>query len=392
MLDIGAEILAKDGNFNRSAIEWGALEGHLHVLQSLLKYQPPGETGKGLIALTRLYQALRLLDTNEVDSNAAQRGEYSDIVNSESEVDDKSSDSVNSESEVDDESSDDLDLEPEAYEDLNRLLSDINTLPLEDLKRLLLLHHSASKVEETMVRALIDLGADVEASYDGGENVLFTAAVHGHTSIMRLLLDHGAIVDPQVESSSGFTPLSVAIRNGNHDSVQLLIERRADIERDSERYGPPLMVAIYCAEEDIIRLLLDSGADPNTETASGPGGNALHKAVSSRFIVEPTVLKLLITKGANLEAKDHNGMTPLLVAVKMAWIDMVSLLLEFGADPTSVEDDTMPFFHEHEVDLEAPMQLIKYAKQRWIAGTRSKSPSLRINRPVTKRRISRISD
>ena len=257
LLDNGADILAKDGKFKRSAIEWGALGGHLHVVQLLLKSQPSAETGKGLIALTRFYQALRLLDTNEVDSNAAERREDSD--------------NVNSESEVDDESSDDLDLEHEFYEEVNRLLSDINTLPLEDLKRLLLLHHSASKGDETIVRAFIDLGADVEASYDGGENALYTAAVHGHTNIVRLLLDHGAIVDPQEESNSGFTPLSVAIRNGNYDSVQLLIERKADIERDSEKYGPPLMVAVYCAEEDIIRLLLDSGADPNTETVCGHG-------------------------------------------------------------------------------------------------------------------------
>ena len=378
LLDNGADILAKDGKFNRSAIEWSALGGHLHVVQLLLKSQPSAETGKGLIALTRFYQALRLLDTNEVDSNAAERGEDSD--------------NVNSESEVDDESSDDLDLEHEFYEEFNRLLSDINTLPLEDLKRLLLLHHSAGKGDETIVRAFIDLGADVEASYDGGENALYTAAVHGHTNIVRLLLDHGAIVDPQEESNSGFPPLSVAIRNGIYDSVQLLIERKADIERDSEKYGPPLMVAVYCAEEDIIRLLLDSGADPNTETACGHGGNALHKAVSSRFFVDPTILKLLIAKVANLEAKDHDDRTPLLVAVRMAWIVMVIFLLELGTDPTSVEDDTMSRKGVHEVDFKTAMQLIKDAKRRWIEGARSKSPSPSINRSGTKRKISKISD
>ena len=82
LLHNGADILAKDGKFNRPAIEWAVLGGHLHVVQLLLNYQRPADTGKGLIALTRLYQELRHLDTNEVDSSAAQHGEDSDYVNS----------------------------------------------------------------------------------------------------------------------------------------------------------------------------------------------------------------------------------------------------------------------------------------------------------------------
>ena len=73
-------------------------------------------------------------------------------------------------------------------------------------------------------------------------------------------------------------------------------------------------------------------------------------------------MKLLIAKGANLEAKDHDGRTPLLVAVKMAWIVMVIFLLELGADPTSVEDDTTSCKGVHKVDFKTAMQLIKDAK------------------------------
>ena len=312
LLHNGADVLAKDGKFNRSAIEWAVLEGHLHVVQLLLKSQPSAETGKGLIALTRFYQALRLLDTNEVDSNAAQHGEGSD----------------------------DLDPEPDLYEEYNRLLSDINPLQPEDLKRLLLLHFPARNGDEIVVRAFIDMGADVEASDTKGGTALHTAAAHGHTNIMRLLLDHGAMVDPQEEGNPGRTPLSVAIRNGYHDSVQLLIERGADMDRDSEKYGLPLMEAVFWAyNENIVRVLLESGADPNRETAFGHGGNALHRAVSCGMVgifIDSKIIRLLIAKGANLEAKDHDGRTPLLLAVRLARIDMVSLLLELGADPTSV--------------------------------------------------------
>ena len=56
----------------------------------------------------------------------------------------------------------------------DRLISDINTLQQEDdedIKRLLLLHQPSSKDSETIVRAFIDMGADVEALDDEGERV-----------------------------------------------------------------------------------------------------------------------------------------------------------------------------------------------------------------------------
>ena len=380
LLHNGADILAKDGKFNRSATEWATLGGHLQVVQLLLKYQPSAETGKGLIALAQLYQEPRPLDTKMVDLNVAQHGKDSDT------------------SEIKDEGFDELDPEPRFFEGYNRLLSDVNTLQPEDLKRLLLLHHPASRGDETIVRDFIDMGADFEALDDQGSRALHRAAQCGHTNIIRLLLDYGAMVDPQEENGSGSTPLLLAIRNREYDSVKLLIERGADIDRDSEQYGPPLMQAICGSyNQSIIRLLLERGADPNTETAFGHGGNALHIAVSHTRIFgdiafDPNILRLLVAKGANLENKDHDGKTPLLLAVRLGETRRVGLLLELGADPTSVEDDTMPMSSADDVDFETAMQLIKAAKQRWINDVRSKSSSASIKMRGPKRKISRISD
>ena len=239
LLHNGADVLARDGKFNRSAIEWGVLGGCLNVVQLLLRYQRTVETSEGLLALTRLYQVLRFGASKDVDSNDTEHEEDSD--------------NVNSESEIDDESSHDRDPEPRFYEEYNRLLSDINTLQPEDLERLLLLHQAVRIGDEILVHAFIDMRADIEAL-------------------------------------------------------------------------------------------------------------------------------------------DDDGRTPLLVAVWVARIDMVSLLLELGADPTSVEDDTMPSFDADYEGFETAMQLIKDAKQRWVEGAQSRSPSPSIIRPGTKRRISRISD
>ena len=63
LLDNGADIRAKDGNFNRSAIEWAVLRGHLQIVQLLLRYLRPVETSEALLALTRLHQASEYCDT-----------------------------------------------------------------------------------------------------------------------------------------------------------------------------------------------------------------------------------------------------------------------------------------------------------------------------------------
>ena len=374
LLHNGADVLAKDGKFNRSAIEWGLLGGHLHVVQSLLKSQPSAETGKGLIALARFYQALRFLDTNKVESIATKDEEYSE--------------NKNSESEVDDESSDDLNPEPDFHEEYNRLLPGISSFPPGDLKRLLLLHHPVRWGDETAVLDFINMGANVEALNEEGKTALHIAAEYGHANILRLLLDHGAIVDPQRDSGSGFTPLLAAIRDGSYDNVQLLIQRGADVDRESTSHDSPLMWAIDCWEEDIVSLLLESGADPNFQTSFGQGGNALHNTVYAPSSFGPKISRLLVAKGANLEAKYHNGQTPLQVAVGLARLGMVSSLLELGADPFSVEDDTLPFGDG--VDSETAMQLIKAAKQRRIEDTQARSPRPSIDKRGIKRKISSI--
>ncbi|PMD29632.1 ankyrin, partial [Hyaloscypha variabilis F] len=54
------------------------------------------------------------------------------------------------------------------------------------------------------------------------ENSLHLAAIGGHTSLVKLLIDYGANVNSL--SKSGDTPLFHAIASGNHEMVQLLLK------------------------------------------------------------------------------------------------------------------------------------------------------------------------
>lgn len=352
LLDRGADTLAKDKKFNRSAIEWAVLRGHPRVVQLLSASQQSIEVSGGLLALTQLYQSMKPTNHNDEGSDGEE---------------------------------DANDLEPNLTADNKQLLSKISTLEQESLQILLLLHRPASIGDEIIVRAFIDMGADIEALSHKGDTALHRAAQYGHASVVELLLDHGAMIDQRRMSRNGRgewnywgrTPLASAISRGfdNYDTVHLLIERGADIERDSDDSGTPLMRAVFYGHEAIVRLLLESGANPNTEAAydleaaydvmgayhfrSKDRGNALHLAVSDRTKI--SIIRLLITKGANLEAKNRDDDTPLLLAVRRARPDVVSLLLELGATPTTVEETTVPENGVYEVDFDTAMQLVREA-------------------------------
>jgi ankyrin repeat protein len=67
------------------------------------------------------------------------------------------------------------------------------------------------------VRALIELGADVNQANDYGTTPLYTAAEKGHEAIVRALIDFGA--DVNKANNNGWTPLYMAARDRFHHSV-----------------------------------------------------------------------------------------------------------------------------------------------------------------------------
>src|SRR5260221_2987981 len=104
-------------------------------------------------------------------------------------------------------------------------------------------------------------GADAESRHAA----LALAAQHGHTEVVRLLIDAGE--DPNRYNPDGFhshsTPLHQAVCAGHGEVVKLLVERGARLDiRDTIYQGTPLGWAIYCEKPAIAEYLRAHSTEP----------------------------------------------------------------------------------------------------------------------------------
>jgi ankyrin repeat protein len=129
--------------------------------------------------------------------------------------------------------------------------------------------------------------------------------------------------------------LHEAVRAGDIAVVQSVIESGANVN-ESDTWGTPLAVAVSKGSDKIVRLLIDAGADIEGATSRGAGGeHPLHLAATRTSAA--SIAKLLISRGAQLDARDAAGRTPLIAAVLADNVEVAEMLLAAGADLETVD-------------------------------------------------------
>lgn len=160
------------------------------------------------------------------------------------------------------------------------------------------------------INMLLKNGCDVNGRKGLEVTPLLMAIDNGHIGIAEMLLDNGAHM--------GFVPgqsliyLAVAMEPHNYSErlVQKLIARGID---DGENFSLYLLLAVQLGYEAIVKLLLDKGADIN---ATGHFGmTPLHIAAEHG---QEAIMKLLLDKGADIDATDNASWTPLHYAYYIA--------------------------------------------------------------------------
>jgi len=113
------------------------------------------------------------------------------------------------------------------------------------------LHYSSTKAA---VDAVLAAGVAVDVRYvPWARTALLDAAMHGFTEAAEALLDHGA--DIEATNCSHFTPLHWAAWGGHMPVVKLLLARGADVHYKDDSNHTPLFWAENWGHEDVAALL-----------------------------------------------------------------------------------------------------------------------------------------
>lgn len=165
----------------------------------------------------------------------------------------------------------------------------------------------------------------MEAVEKNGNTALYVAVSKKYDDCVELLLENGANPQP-IRARAGMSPLIHAIVNGDERITELLLAKNADVEVEG-KFGTALLEATLVESENIVKLLLDKGA--NTEAKSRKNGTALNMAAKVGYA---GIVRLLLEKQVNIESIDNDGKTSLLLAAEHHNSEIITLLLERGAN------------------------------------------------------------
>ncbi len=155
----------------------------------------------------------------------------------------------------------------------------------------------------------------LEIRDNSGRVPLHCAASNGKLDMVKYFIDEEK-VDVNIKDNGYWTPLHWASWGGHLDVAKYLVDKRANINAKDKGSKIPLNVAIDQKHNDVVKYLEQAQLDLNKELLIAAKGGDLNKVID------------LISKGANV--KDNNDDTPLHLAV--GYLDVVKYLISKGAN------------------------------------------------------------
>jgi len=245
---------------------------------------------------------------------------------------------------------------------------------------------AAENGHKEICKLLLSRGAQVDTRDENGWTTIMLAAQNGHKEICELLIEKGAEVN--IADNNGYTTLIMAAQNGHKEVCKLLIDRSQDnalifaaenghkevcklllsrgtqIDAKNKEGWTALMRAAYVGQKEICKLLLDRGAQIglktnrwtayykhkkrqelfSTKVYAESEGNELDKNEWTALMFaadngHEEVCELLLSRGAEIDAKNGEGWTALMFAVERGHEEVCKLLLSKGAEVDAKNDN-----------------------------------------------------
>ncbi|KAJ4459230.1 putative serine/threonine-protein phosphatase 6 regulatory ankyrin repeat subunit B [Paratrimastix pyriformis] len=216
---------------------------------------------------------------------------------------------------------------------------------------------ACAKEKWQMASELIATGCEVDVHQEFTKRApLHYAAQSGNVEIVKLLLEHGAMVDIldaenktplhcaaisvaplllaaranlSAEDKDGSTPLHTAAEDGRTEVMQLFLERGIPVDLRSREEWTSLHFAAVNGHLPCVKLLLDRGAQVDAREREMQR-TPLHFAAGNGHT---ETASYLIDRGTPVDVINRAGWSPLHMACMNGHAATTALLLQRGADP-----------------------------------------------------------
>ena len=223
------------------------------------------------------------------------------------------------------------------------------------------LHYFAKKGSYELVKAVANLGIDINLKTNDGKNCLHIAADYGHFSPCRTLISKHN-VDVQLPDHCGWTALHYFAREGIYELVKtvadmgininlktnngknclhiaassghlnlcrtLISKHNVDVELPDPDGWTALHYFVRNGNYELVKSVADMGVDINLKTNNGK--NCLHIAADYGYL---NLCKMLISKhNVDVQLPDYNGWTALHHFAKKGSYELVKAVADMGVD------------------------------------------------------------
>ncbi|XP_033746494.1 uncharacterized protein LOC117331737 [Pecten maximus] len=143
---------------------------------------------------------------------------------------------------------------------------------------------------------------------------------------IRVKLDHININCREVTGSSGYTPLILAVQNGNKDMAETLLFHSADVDFPDNKGNTPLHLAVFSGQADMVELLLQNNAKVDIQNSDG--NTPVHIISQCDYDHRIKIMLKLLKVSPMLYTRNKTQATPLDLAAMFNKKDIMSIMLD----------------------------------------------------------------
>ncbi|XP_071099298.1 ankyrin homolog [Haliotis cracherodii] len=184
---------------------------------------------------------------------------------------------------------------------------------------------AAAAGHRDVVELLVSKGADLSVMNRAGCNILHVACWRGQVEVVKYVLSQG-MVKINCRGWKKMTPVMMTAHTGRREVMKLLVGEGADVSLVDSKGDNILHLACWRGKMEVVKYVLSQGL-VNIDARGWMKQTAVMRAAWNRH---REVMKLLVSKGADLTLVDSKGENILHLACRRGYVEVVKYVLSLN--------------------------------------------------------------